>query len=290
MNKKISIQLNRRPSDIYTLLLALISRKKRFSSDIKIPEISIYSKNQNISGHHLESFNHICGVQPTQGIHQLYPFTLAYPYMMRILCRQEIPFSLFRMLNIRNSIIIHRPVMPYEKIDIFCRNSNVRVYDKGVEFDVRAEISISGEIVWELTATYYIRSRSGIATSTATKQKDEVADKPSAIIEWFLDDSFRFRFGKISGDTNGIHYSALYARLLGHNRDFAQPIRVAARCISEIEDYSADSPCHIQFHLKGPVYYNSMLKMIYFRDNKTNRFNLFCEGNSRPSISGSIHH
>lgn len=288
MKNTISLQFNKKPSDILTLWQAYQSRKSRFTSDIIIPEIHVKRSDLRINPAHIKSFYSICDIDPTTNLHILYPFTLVYPYLMRILCRKEMPFSQFQTLNTRNRIIMHRLIRPDELFTIDCYNSAVRIIPKGMEFDFKADIYSGTEKVWENTATYFNRGRFDNPDRSYKQHTLEPADNPIVISQWFLEAKNRFKFGKISGDTNGIHYSPAYARMFGFKRDFSQPIRVTARCVSELTHQNADKPSELEFFLKGPVYYEKMLTLKNKNSDFSNRFDLFCEGNEKPCISGKL--
>lgn len=286
--KKVILNFNKKPSEILTLLQAINSRNSRFNPDEAIAEIHAIRSNFLINYEHLSSFQTICGIAPTRHLHILYPFTLVYPYLMRILCRREMPFSQFKILNTRNQIIMYRPIKPDEQLHIDCYNSVVRIIPKGLECDFKAEILAGKEKVWENTITYFVRGKFGNSESSDTERRLEPIENPSIAREWFLEAKNRFKFGMVSGDTNGIHYSSIYARMFGFKRDIAQPIRVIAACVSNLPDQAADNPAQLDFLLKGPVYYESMLTLKHQKIGPADRFDLFCSGNEKPCILGRL--
>jgi hypothetical protein len=122
MKEAITLIFNHKPSAMYTLWQAFRSRKSRFTSGEEVPVIQASRSGLRINERHLKDFYEICHISPLPFLHILYPFTLCYPYMMRILCRREMPFSLFKILNTRNSIRMHRGIRPNETLDIDCHN------------------------------------------------------------------------------------------------------------------------------------------------------------------------
>lgn len=288
MEDKVALHFSKKPSDFLTLWQAYRSRKSRFTPGGTIPEIHVKRNDFLIDNTHLEKFNEICGVSPTTHLHILYPFTIVYPYLMRILCRKEMPFSQFKTLNTRNSVIMHREIKPDDRFRIDCYNSAARVIPNGIEFDFKAELYSNSEKVWEITATYFNRGKFGDSDPLSRQPRLESPDNPAVISEWFLEAKDRFRFGKISGDTNGIHYGYHYARMFGFKRDFAQPIRIITRCVSDLPGEISDRPAQLDFFLKGPVYYESMLTLKNSRTGTIDRFDLYCEGNDRPCICGRM--
>ncbi|MBP1711398.1 MAG: dehydratase [Deltaproteobacteria bacterium] len=286
--KNVILNFNKKPSDILTLLQAFNSRKSRFNPDEAVPEIHVIRSGYRINSEQLNSFQTICGIPPTRHLHILYPFTLVYPYLMRILCRREMPFSQFKILNTRNHILMFRPIKPDEQLHLDCYNSVVRIIPKGLECDFKAEIFAGTEKVWENTITYFVPGKFGYTDQSYTQHRLEPIENPCIAKEWFLEAKNRFKFGRVSGDTNGIHYSSIYARMLGFKRDFAQPIRVIAACVSHLRDQAADKPAELDFLLKGPVYYENMLTLKNQKIGHVERFDLYCSGNEKPCIMGRL--
>ncbi|OHD63345.1 MAG: hypothetical protein A2176_00095 [Spirochaetes bacterium RBG_13_51_14] len=288
MAEMIHITYNDKPSALYTLWKAFRSRNSKFTGKDSIPVIHIHRSAFHIDPKHIKDFHEICRISPTEYLHILYPLTLAYPYIMLILCKKDIPISLFKILNTRGSITLHRRIRPDEIMEINCRNSPVRIIPKGLEIDIVSEMTTGGERVWSNTTTYFYRGRFGESNGANQQPLLERINSAPVVHEWFLPAKDRFRFARVSGDTNGIHYGSFYARLFGFKRDFAQPIRVVAQCVSHLPGDSAEIPARLDFFLKGPVYYESTLRLTNVRNGNKNRFDLYCEGNDKACISGEL--
>jgi hypothetical protein len=288
MGETINLVFNHKPSAIYTLWQAFRSRKSRFTSEEEVPVIHASRSSLRITERHLRDFYEICHISPLPFLHILYPLTLCYPYMMRILCRREMPFSLFKVLNTRTSITMFRDIRPDERIDIDCHNAPVRIISKGLEVDIVSVVRAGGEKVWQNITTYFLRGRFGQGEKSYTPLRLAlIADAP-VIKEWYLPAKDRFRFARVSGDTNGLHYGPLYARRQGFKRDFAQPIRIVAECVSSLPGVGMGKPLHLDFFLKGPVYYESTLVLKHKKKKNSNRFDLYSKSNAKPCISGEL--
>jgi len=288
MGEMINLIFNHNPSAIYTLWQAFRSRKSTFASEEEVPVIHASRSGLRINEKHLKDFYEICNISPLPFLHILYPLTLCYPYMMRILCRREMPFSLFKILNTRTSIITRRGIRPDETLDIDCYNSPVRIISKGLEIDIISEIRAGEEKVWENITTYFARGRLGGREATYTPPRLEPIVNAPVIKEWYLPAKDRFRFARVSGDTNGLHYGSLYARMQGFKRDFAQPIRVVAQCVSSLPGVEMGKPLKLDFFLKGPVYYENMLVLKHIKKKNSDRFDLYYKGTAKPCISGEL--
>ncbi len=309
--EEIKTTFNKRPSTLYTGWKAFRSRKSVYSPCVAYPIIRSLRPDFVINKAYLNAFYEICDINhQSDYLHVLYPFTLVYPYIMRVLCSEEMPVSMFKVLNTRNSITMHRRIRVDERLDIDCHNCAPRIIPKGLEIDVKSIVSSGGEKVWENITTYFYPGKFGSVDASYSVPKLDPIDDAPVIKEWYFPAKDRFRFSRISGDSNGIHYGSFYARMMGFQRDFAQPIRVIAKCVSSLppktsgmkgwlEEVVANcfeplpiaettGPVQLDFYLKGPVYYESTLTLKNIQANSGNRFNLFCSGNDKPVICGML--
>jgi hypothetical protein len=310
MEENIMI-FDKTPSALYSLWKAFRSRKSIYSPDVTYPIVHSVRKGLIIYESHLKAFYKICDIIQTDVLHILYPFALAYPYIMRVMGSQKMPVSMFKTLNTRNSIVMHRPIRHDERLDIDCYNGAPRIISKGLEMDVNSVVYSGKETVWENITTYFYPGNFGPEKGSYSAPKLEPIDNAPIIKEWYLPAKDRFKFARISGDSNGIHYGSFYARMMGFKRDFAQPIRVVAKCVSSLphnngeirgwlEEVVAncfapastsgmDCPVRLDFYLKGPVYYQSTLILKNIRTAYGNRFDLYCSGNEKPVICGMLY-
>ena len=108
------------------------------------------------------------------------------------------------------------------------------------------------------------------------------------IAKWFLPGGNGFRFARISGDGNGIHYSKFYARLLGFKRDFAQPFPILGNAINHLINYEGNNTISLYVAFKGQFYYERNVTIKGIKTNNRNRFDIYSEGNDRPCINGIL--
>ena len=283
---QIMLTFEKKPSALYSLWKIFRSRKSRFTGIDHVPEIRTSLAGARVDPRHLESFNEICGIDQGRYLNILYPLTLAYPFMMRIL--SMVPFSLFKMLNTRNVISMRRGIKPDETFDINCYNSDLRIIPKGVELAVSAGLQIDHEKVWESVTTYFIPGKFGDGDMSYVAPRLDTLGVAPVLREWHLPAKHRFRFARVSGDTNGIHYWKAYARMSGFKRDFAQPIRLVAESVASLPDIDMNKPTVLEYFLKGPVYYEKNLYIKNVQTKDSSRFDLYYSGNDKPCINGLL--
>jgi hypothetical protein len=162
---------------------------------------------------------------------------------------------MFSVLGKGLKIIQYRRISLDDVLDIFCEISCVRVVSKGLETNLSAVIRIAGERVWTATETFFYQGDFGKADLNADNTVYEPIPEARKIARWFLSGRNGFWFARISGDGNGIHYSKLYARLFGFERDFAQPFLILEKTVNQLTEPENTNSVSLDVEFKGPVYY-----------------------------------
>jgi hypothetical protein len=189
------------------------------------------------------------------------------------------------MLNTKLQVTSHRRIRVYEPLAITCETGSLRIVPKGLDLDLTSTVQTEHETVWESLHTFYYRGKFGEANDSNLDQPEllPISD-PKTLASWYLPDGVGFRFSRISGDVNGIHYSSLYAKLFGFKRDIAQPVLVLTKSLSCFSDFEP-STFRLLALLKGPVYYKSNVCLKGISSGEGIRFDIYSEDNSRPSLS-----
>lgn len=284
MSEAIRLYYEKRPSAIIGLLKAFWGMNLRYDPQPEDKGVNALWENVAIIPDHVTEFRHLCGIESANRISIIYPLTLVFPLVIRVLGHSRAPLTIFRSLNTKTRIIQHHEIKADDRMEISCRLDQRRIVEKGLELDLVSSLKSKGKVLWESVQTFYYRGRYGEADPV--RGIIEMAAIPDATIigEWFLPKGIGYRFAKICGDTNGIHYNANYARLLGFEQDFAQPMLLlpkALECIPEKEKGTCLEVC-----FKGPVYYDRQITVRGMVTDAGFRFNLYAEGNARPCICG----
>jgi|APSaa5957512622_1039677.scaffolds.fasta_scaffold71887_1 hypothetical protein len=269
-------------------LYAFWGKSKVFHGKESIPPITVKLDGMKIDRAHLSRFNKICSIKNSEKISLIYPITIVFPFFQRILSLKQAPLSMFNVLGKHLKIIQHRQIGLDEALDIFCEISGVKIVPKGLEIDLSAVIKVAGEAVWTATETFFYRGNFGVADTDVEDTVFESIPKAKVIAKWFLPGGNGFRFARISGDGNGIHYSKFYARLLGFKRDFAQPFLILGNTINHLINYEGNSSISLDVTFKGQFYYERNVTIKGMKTNSRNRFDIYSEGNDRPIINGIL--
>ncbi len=283
---EIILRFHRRPNALTSIALALCGISTHFKTGDRVPKIKAVWEDVKIDPDHLKDFGEVCGL-PSHGkfLYPLYPLTLIYPLILRILGHRRAPLSVFRMLNTKLQVTSHHRIGVREPLAITCETGSFRIVPKGLELDLASSVQTDHETVWESLHTFYYRGKFGEGNSSHFDQPElPPISEPKTLASWYLPDGIGFRFSRISGDVNGIHYSSLYAKLFGFKRDIAQPVLVLAKSLNCFSDFEP-SRFRLLALLKGPIYYKSNVTLKGMHTEEGIRFDIYCAVNPKPSLS-----
>jgi hypothetical protein len=307
----IDLTFTKAPTFFTIFSAAINSRSVPF--DPQAPLVPITARRDGIipNPEHLHKFGRICGFETSGRFPLVYPLTFIYPMVQVMLARREMPLLLSRMLNTRMRVIQQRHMDLNERMDASCQLAGHRMLEKGVEVDVYCTIAISAQVVWECMITFYYRGRFGtadpvrqafipcrnchfhgdtsvwITDEQSPAALDAIPDAPE-IARWYLPSGSGLAFARLSGDFNPLHYWTGYAKILGFERASAQPLLVLAKTLSRLEAKHPTEQFILDIAFKGPVYYKSNVILKSLENSKSERFDIYCEGNPKPCICGKL--
>ncbi len=218
----------------------------------------------------------------------LYPQAIAFRLQMAALTQPGFPLPIWRMLQIRNRILQHAPLVPDAELDIEVHLVRDRLLDKGVEFDMHALVRQEGVARWECLNTFYSRGRFGAATVSGVPQAPKVSPDNTAC--WRTPTGGGWRFGGLTGDYNPLHLWNGYARKRGHARASFHPQRVLGQCLARLVpgDVFDDLPVRLDAWIKGPVFYDAPVELRSEHGAAGTRFALHVADDARPALVGEL--
>jgi hypothetical protein len=232
----------------------------------------------------LRSFLAMTGLSAEDGVPLLYPHVFAFPLLMALLTRRAYPLPIWNALQIRNQLLGRRRITVDEPLDLETRVAGQRVLAKGIEVDLHTTLSGAGETAWESVVTFYYRGRFG-----RENERSPLADAPEVegpeIARWRTPVGGGLRFGRLTGDYNGIHWSRAYARHFGFDSALLHPQRVLGQCLARLARPVGEGQ-RLDAWLKGPVYYDRDVCLRCSSNADGERFALSTDGETRASIVG----
>ena len=250
-----------------------------------LPQLAAHWRNHRVDGAPLDDFLALTGLDGHPLWPLLYPHAAGFRLLMSLLTDFSYPFPIWGALQVRNRLVLHQPFARGETLELTARVADARVLDKGTEIDLACTARRNAALVWESITSFYYRGRSGTAQPASPLATAPAVDGVP-VAEWWSASGSRTRFGKLTGDYNGIHLSDRYARLFGFRGAFHHPQRVLGQCLARLPRRNGAPPVTLDAWLKGPVYYGAKVSLRAGNDGCA--FALFAEGDERPAILGRL--
>jgi acyl dehydratase len=185
--------------------------------------------------HELAAYDRVCGFRLRDELPATYPHVLAFPLVMELMASGSFPFSPLGLVHIGNRIEQRRPVRVEEPLDLRVWASALAAHERGRQFEIHAEATADGEVVWRDVSTYLHREGGG----ASGKRDGESAPQASAI--WPVPSDTGRRYARVSGDANPIHLHPLTAKALGQPAAIAHGMWTKARCLAALESELPDA-------------------------------------------------
>lgn len=284
--KGLELEFRAPPSTMMSMLRALYP-SPGLKRDAALPAMRARWLAHRAGSHHLEDFVRLTGIGADAQLPLLYLHTISFRLQFVLLTHPIFPLPIWRVLQVRNHMLQHRPILVGETIDLEARTVGQRVLEKGVELELHTTVTAGGHVAWESLSTYYVRGRFGDAQPASP-----LATAPDASAEvvarWRMPSGDAKAFARLSGDCNGIHIYGWYARRLGFAGAFNHTQRVLGQCLAHLPTLAADRPQRLDAWLKGPVYYDTDVSLRAGTSDEQVIFALHSNDDPRPAIVGSL--
>jgi hypothetical protein len=227
----------------------------------------------------------------------LYPHTFGFRLAMAVLTHPRFPVPIWGVLQTRNHVTQHRRIATSASLDFDTRVLPGRVVPKGAEFDVHTTVRADGVVAWESVVTFFTRGPFG-EPGPASRLARSPIDFGEAIASWTMADADHVRFGRFTGDYNGIHLWNWYARRMGFRRALYHPQRVLGQCLAHLPSpglrptsptVAGEVQSRLDAWIKGPVPHGSRVRLHASTDSTGMTFALFAGDEARPAIVGRTH-
>lgn len=268
MAKEARLQLSKAPSTLNQYARAVMVKGSKPKPDMQLPRIDVLLSGVKASADDVQRYADVCGFAFDGNTLPLpYPHMLAFPLHIEMMLHKAFPLALLGLVHIRNSITQHRALSVGEKFDVHCYLSGSTVSDKGLEFDIKTDVSVLGEIVWESVSTNLARMSSGEKKSSSSPRPE--LPKHSTHEGWTLNEDLGRQYAKVSGDSNPIHLYATTAKLFGFKGHIAHGMWTKARAIAALVRNIKSDAIEVSVSFKLPVFLPSDIELHHTR--KDNR-------------------
>lgn len=274
--------------NILSLYRRALFAKGNKQSVPKLPTTRITLADIKTNSKTVAAYSEVCGFP--QGDNKLpitFPHILAFPLHLELMLLKSFPFAVMGMVHIHNSITQHRAILLHEVMDVSCYFSDIKKTEKGYEINIKTEVYITGERVWESTSTNLVRKKTDIAPPPKNNEAAEAEDFAYQEF-WSLASDLGRRYALISGDSNPIHLFNLSAKLFGFKGHIAHGMWTKARVAAALYNKLDSEACTISVDFKLPIFLPSTIQLNYGLTDDKIEFDVREEIGVKPHMKGSI--
>lgn len=272
------------PSALKFMARAL-RRSTRLRAGERVPPIAVRWTGLRFSPGQVQAFHDATGLADEAGLSILFPQVIGFRLQMALLTHAAYPLTIWSALQVRNRLVRHSHLAPDNAFDLETHVAGQRVLEKGLEVDLVTRLTHGDECLWEGRTTFFYRGRFGHADTSHSLAQPPDLTGAGEIAQWHMPTVGGWRFGKLTGDYNGIHTSDWYARRLGFPSAFAHAQRVAAMCQAKLPSMR-DVAQTLDLWIKGSVLYGARVTLNGRVDSNSTSFGVSLEGDPRYALLG----
>lgn len=215
-----------------------------------------------------------------------WPQVAAFRLQMALLTERSFPLPIWSALQVRNHLLRHEALPRDATYAVEVRAAERRRLAKGVEVDLHCAVRRDARVVWESLTTFYWRHGGAAGAAPSPRAASPAVDAPVRA-RWPAGHGEGWRFGALTGDYNGLHWSDAYARAFGFARAFHHPPRVLGQCLARLDLPGAPARQRLDVWFKGPVFYRSEVALRVAGEAEGARaFALHVGDDPRPALVG----
>lgn len=282
MQSAIVAEYDHRPST-FGYMVGTIRPYRGLLKSGGFPPLSVRWKSLRIDRRNLQTFIRLTGLSG-DAVPVLYPHVFGFRLQMALLTHRDFPMPIWRSLQVRNHMLLHKTFGTDEVLDLETRVAGQRILDKCAEVDLYTTLCSGGELLWEGLNTYFYRGRFGPAQESSSLARSPRPDGPE-MARWRTLSTVGWHFGKLTGDYNPLHLWTWYARLFGFKAAFHHPQLVLGQCMARLPEPRGTSQ-RLDAWVKGPVFYGTDVRLRTSTKADGVEFALTVGAEARPSIVG----
>ena len=234
---------------------------RRGGSSDTLPDVRYSRAGIRVDVDDLVAYSHLCRFPVGGTLPPTYPHLVAFPLQMAVMSGDGFPLPLMGAVHVENRMEVLRPVAVDEPLDVAVRATDLRPHHRGRQVDLVSEVSVSGELVWRGTSTYFSRGTehpdAPRSPAPSTQSLAHVTGGPV----WRLGEGTGRAYAAVSGDWNPIHVHALAARPFGFPSAIAHGMYFYARVLASLGPKLPDSGLTSRIWFRKPVRLPSTVRL-----------------------------
>jgi len=224
-----------------------------------LPDRTLVVEGVRVDRGRLAAYQRLTGHAVGDALPQPYPWVLAFPVQTALMARSDFPVPLAGLVHLGNRVTTHRRLDAADALSLSVTAGALRPHRRGRTLDVRLEVRVGDELVWECDSSYLSR---GSGTQDAPRAAaPPAAPEGTAVARWRLPDDLGRTYAGVSGDVNPIHLHPLSARAMGFPRHIAHGMWTYARTLAALGRTSL-GPSRSEVWFTRPVFLPSVVELV----------------------------
>ena len=266
---------------------ALLSSRKHPGAISALPEVSYVRPRVVLESAHIADYARVCGFDQEHGVPITYPQLLTFPLVMAFFCSADCPWPALGTVHLANRIEQRQRLSPGDALRVEVRTGRLIAHERGQIFTLETQITRGDELVWEASQ---MALRLGVTNPAGPAFASELqANMPlSHQADFSAPGDIGRRYGRVSGDLNPIHLSALSAKLFGFRRAIAHGMWTKARALAALMPREAVAQARVAVEFKTPLYLPARVSLWTARDAQGARFEVRNARGDKPHLRGQL--
>ncbi len=254
------------------------------STPHELPSRELTRENVEVDREHLAAYDRVCGFRLRDELPATYPHMVAFPLAMELMTDTSFPFPVMGLVHIANRIDLLEPMTASQPFSVRVWAADKADHERGTQFQIHAEASVDGSVVWRSSSTYLHRSGGG---GNGKKERSEQEPPRGGHAVWSVPGDIGRRYAAVSGDRNPIHIHPVTAKLFGMKAPIAHGMWTKARCLAALEaelpeTYSVD----VRFKL--PIFLPAKVAFDASESNGGWEFSVTGAKDGKPHLTGEV--
>lgn len=282
-----TITVNKLPSSISLSLGALRSSSKKNVAVDAMPAVTYVRPRVVVNGRHVAAYAKVCGFTQAHGVPITYLFTQAFPLAMMLFGSKACPWPAMGIVHLSNRIEQMARINAGDELRIELSTGALYAHDKGQVFMLHFRAYHGDALVWQNDMTAL---RMGVKNPRGPKYESQLSDTVvlSHQADFFAAAGIGRRYGRVSGDINPIHLTALTAKLLGFRKAIAHGMWTKARALATLMPREEVTKAEVLVDFKTPLFLPAKASLWSSRHERGATFEVRNAKGDKPHLRGRI--
>jgi hypothetical protein len=282
-----TIEVHKLPSPMALNLGALRSSSKRPGVVEALPAVTYVRPSVVVDAKQVKAYAKVCGFCPAHGVPMLYPHLQAFPLAMMLFGSRRFPWPAMGLVHLANQARLLKRIHVGDDLRIEMTTGELYAHEKGQVFTLHARALRAGEVVWESTWTLL---RMGVRQPRGEPYTSALIDETpiSHQADFYAGAGIGRSYGRVSGDINPIHLSALTAKFLGFRKAIAHGMWTKARALATLMPREDVDQAEVLVEFKTPLFLPARASLWAARSDSGALFEVRNAKGDKPHLRGRV--